>query len=216
MTREAIVEKIAYTLANPVAAGLVRHAHEWLGAKVVVEELGCGVLRARRPAEYFDPTNAEWPETAALDLTLPPAINEGEAEGFRREVATALAREESKAHEKVERDGFLGAEQVANVSPYERAKSFEALGALNPTFASGQGKGDAWRRAAAAVRAFRSAYRAALKQWCAGMRDVLFPEGTWWMRVFHSVRVGGGALAGEDRDPAGAREELNMLGSGVA
>jgi len=33
MTREAVVEKIAYTLANPVAAGLVRHAHEWPGAK---------------------------------------------------------------------------------------------------------------------------------------------------------------------------------------
>jgi hypothetical protein len=34
-TREAVVQKIAYTLANPVAAGLIRHASEWPGAKVL-------------------------------------------------------------------------------------------------------------------------------------------------------------------------------------
>jgi putative transposase len=32
LTREARVEKIAYVLANPVAAGLVEHARDWPGA----------------------------------------------------------------------------------------------------------------------------------------------------------------------------------------
>jgi putative transposase len=33
LTRGAVVEKIAYVLANPVAAGLVRHASEWPGGE---------------------------------------------------------------------------------------------------------------------------------------------------------------------------------------
>src|SRR5689334_15515821 len=40
LTRVAVVEKIAYTLANPIAAGLVRRAHEWPGAKVSPNEIG--------------------------------------------------------------------------------------------------------------------------------------------------------------------------------
>jgi hypothetical protein len=87
------------------------------------------------------------------------------------------------------RAAVLGADRAVRVSPYERATSFEALRALNPTFAVGHGNGDAWRRAAAAVRSFRATYRAALERWCAGVRSVLFPAGTWWMRVLHAVGV---------------------------
>ena len=188
-TRQAVVEKIAYTLANPVAAGLVRHASEWPGAKVLVDELGGGVLRAARPEVYLDPTNPLWPEEATLEVSLPPAFAVDEVEDFRREVAAELARAEAKAHAERAREGVLGADRAGSVSPYERATSFEPVRALNPTFAVGRGSADAWRRAAAAVRAFRAAYRVALAQWCKGVRDVLFPEGTWWMRVFHVACV---------------------------
>jgi REP element-mobilizing transposase RayT len=188
-TREAVVQKIAYTLANPVAAGLVRHASEWPGAKVLASELGLGLLRAARPEAYFDASNPDWPEEATLEVSLPPAIGTAEADDFRREVAAELAREEAKAHAEMPRAAVLGADRAVRVSPYERATSFEALRALNPTFAVGHGNGDAWRRAAAAVRSFRATYRAALERWCAGVRSVLFPAGTWWMRVLHAVGV---------------------------
>ncbi len=85
---------------------------------------------------------------------------------------------------------YIGAERAASVSPYERATSFEPIRARNPTFAVGRGSREAWLQAAAAVRAFRAAYRAALVEWCKGVRDVLFPEGTWWMRAFHAVCSG--------------------------
>jgi putative transposase len=186
-TRQAIVEKIAYTLANPVAAGLVRHASEWPGAKVLVDELGVGTLRAARPNVYLDPNNSGWPEEATLELSLPPAFGTEEADGFRHAVATELAREEASAE--LSAEGVLGAERAGSVSPHERATSFEPLRALNPTFAVGRGSKDAWRIAAAAVRTFRAAYRVALEHWRKGVRDVLFPEGTWWMRVFHAACV---------------------------
>ena len=94
-TRESVVEKIAYVLANPVAAGLVGNACEWPGAKVLVDELGRGALRAVRPEVYFNPMNPDWPEEASLALTLPPGVDEHDPKGvgFRHEVAAELARQ---------------------------------------------------------------------------------------------------------------------------
>jgi len=158
---------------------------------VLVGDVGRGVLRAGRPLVYFDPANPEWPEEATLPLTLPPAIEQDSAEGFCREVAAELECQEEQARAKVQGQGlrFLGAEQACKISPEERATSFESLRARNPTFAVGREQGDAWRRAAAAVRAFRAAYRAALDQWCAGVRSAVFPAGTWWMHAFHRASI---------------------------
>lgn len=191
LTRAAVVEKIAYVLANPVAAGLVRHAREWPGATVDVGKLGRGTLRATRPTVYLDPENPQWPEEATLPLALPPIVEQDNAEDFRREVAAELERLEAQAHAEIQRQGlrFLGADRASKVSPYERATSFEALRDRNPTFAVGRGQGDAWRIARAAVRAFRSSYRAALDLWRAGVRSVEFPAGTWWMHTFHGASV---------------------------
>ncbi|WP_437650518.1 transposase [Sorangium sp. So ce362] len=196
-TPAAVVEKMAYVLANPVAAGLVRYAREWPGVKVDVGELGRGALHARRPSAYLDPENPQWVEEATLPLSLPPGIEQESAEGFRQQVAAELERQEAQARAEVERRGLrvLGAERVSKVSPYDRAKSSEGLRERNPTFAVGHEQGEAWRTAAAAVRAFRASYRAALGRWCAGVRSVLFPAGTWWMRTFHGASVTDVALA---------------------
>ncbi|MGK3999325.1 transposase [Sorangium sp. So ce1024] len=198
LTRVAIVEKIAYVLANPVAAGLVCRASEWPGVKVNVGEIGHGLLRAARPSAYLDPENPQWPEEASLPLVLPPSIEQDTAEAFRREVAAELERQEAQAHGEAEKQGlrFIGAERAGNVSPYQRATSFEALRDRNPTFAVGREQKGAWQTAAAAVRAFRASYRAALERWRAGIRNALFPAGTWWMRIFHGASVNDMALPG--------------------
>lgn len=191
LTEEAVVEKIAYVLANPVAAGLVEHARDWPGAKVLVDELGRGVLRARRPDVYFDPTNPQWPEEATLALSLPPEVVDDAAENFRQRVGAELARQE--AHALGERGAeVLGADGASNVSPYDRATRSEPVRGRNPTFAVGHGQATAWHRAVAAVRAFRAAYRDALARWRTGVRNVVFPAGTWLMRVLHGVTVDDG------------------------
>ncbi|WP_437654411.1 transposase [Sorangium sp. So ce1182] len=191
MTRAAVVEKIAYVVANPVAAGLVRHARDWPGAKVDVDDLGRGELRTARPTAYLDPENPQWPDEATLPLALPPAIDEASADCFRGEVAAELKRQEALAHAEIGQKGldFLGAERASNISPYERATSLEALRGRNPTFAVARDRPDARRSAAIAVRAFRALYRSALERWRAGVRSVMFPAGTWWMRTFHGASV---------------------------
>lgn len=191
LTRQAVLDKIAYTIANPVAAGLVQRASDWPGAKVFVEDLGRGVLRTPRPDVYFNPLNRAWPEAAELALTLPPDVEEDEAEGFRREIGAAVEREETMMREALARRGVqvLGAERAAAVSPEDRSIGVEEPRGQNPTFAVGRGNRDVWQRAAATVRGFRATYRKALEQWCAGVRNVEFPAGTWWMRVLHAVAV---------------------------
>lgn len=191
VTREAVIEKIVYTMANPVIAGLVARSSDWPGAKVVVDDLGRGSLKATRPHVYFDPANEAWPEVAALPITLPPCIDERGAKAFRNNVAAELARAETRASAEMRNRNIpvLGPDRVAEVSPFTRAVSDESPGDRNPTFAAGRGNGDAWRCAAEVTRAFRRAYRSALDQWRTGARSVVFPSGTWLMRVLHVVVV---------------------------
>jgi putative transposase len=139
LTHAAVVEKIAYVLANPVAAGLVRHAREWPGAKVDAGEIGRGELRANRPSAYLDPTNPQWPEEATLPIALPPTVEPDSAARFLAEVGAELRRQEAQAHAvlthaEVERQGdrFLGAERASEVSPDDRARASRRCGIAIP------------------------------------------------------------------------------------
>jgi hypothetical protein len=97
-----------------------------------------------------------------------------------------------------QRRDFLGSEQARQVSHEARATSEEPAIDRNPRFAIGRGQDDALERAVEALRAFHTWYRTMLKRWRGGARDVIFPPGTWWMRVFHgaSIQDVAAALAG--------------------
>jgi hypothetical protein len=192
LTPQAIVEKVAYCMANPVAAGLVRHACEWPGLTTLPEQLGRTVLSACRPKVFFDPDNGQWPETAQVALTLPPSL-EGQMslDEFQNQVAAELERQQEEARHEVAQAGrsFLGADRCRRTSPYHRSRSFEPLSDRNPTFAVGRGNREALFAAVEELRAFRAAYREALRLWRQGVRDVAFPPGTWAMRQLHAVAV---------------------------
>jgi putative transposase len=192
-TREVVEEKIAYVIANPVGVGLMKNAAEWPGVNVRAEDLGSGSLHATRPNVYFNPKNRRWPESVRLNLSLPSTVEPEHAEALRRVVDAAVTDVEKAAVADADTDAdessFLSPERIASLSPFQRVVTPEPAFARNPTFAVGRGRGEAWHRAAMATRAFRSAYRSALERWRAGVRDVLFPAGTWWMRVFHAARV---------------------------
>jgi REP element-mobilizing transposase RayT len=189
VTDVAVVEKIAYVLANPVTAGLVQRAGEWPGAKVLVSEIGACEVKARRPEVYLNPKN--WAEEAALQISLPPHVEEAEAEVFRKRVATEVERLEVQARGELEEQGrsWLGAVRARRVPPTTRATTVEPRGDRNPTFAVGRGDGEAWSHALATLRAFRASYRSAIKRWCAGLRDAEFPPGTWLMHVLHGAAI---------------------------
>jgi putative transposase len=189
-TQRAIIEKLAYVMANPVEAGLVARADEWPGVRVGPDQLGRARLQAARPEYYFDESNSAWPARATLQLTLPELGNLSD-DDFRAHVADELDQQEKQARQAVSDKGwtFMGARRVLKTSPFDRATSWEPIRGRNPTFAVGRGHKSAFFEAVTALRAFRHAYREALDRWRHGVRDHLFPAGTWMMTTLHGALV---------------------------
>ena len=192
-TPEATWEKLAYAMSNPVAAGLVNRAADWPGVTTLPHELGRAEWKCSRPKVFFDPDNPQWPDEVTLPLTIPECLD-AEPEQVREVVAEELARCEAQAQELLRAKGWraLGRRAIRKLSPYKRAKSWEALRERNPTFAVGRGQRSAFFEAVAAVRAFRTAYRAALGAWRRGIREAQFPHGTWFMCHFHGAAAAPG------------------------
>jgi putative transposase len=187
LTPEAIIEKIAYTLANPVAARAVQHAHQWPGAKNLVTEIGGDSRQVSRPHIYFNSKSPKWPKEATILVKLPPMI--ADAKKLQREIGERIAKEEKRAHKKLPRPSNTKKHRASNISAYKRSTSKETQYTRNSTIAVGQGNEDVYEAAIAALRSFRAAYRKALARWRDGERGVAFPKGTWWMREFHAATV---------------------------
>jgi len=196
-TPESILEKMAYTVANPTTSGVVKRPEQWPGVRSGVDELGQRVYRVTRPDFYFGKNDPNWPEEVELRLSWPDALRReyaGDEPRMRSLVQEHVERLVASAH-KVARERrwrFPGASRALRSSPYQRATSYEPLRARNPTFAVGSGNRDAFFAAVAKLRTFRAAYRAALEKWRSGIRDVVFPYGTWLMQALHSARVAPG------------------------
>jgi REP element-mobilizing transposase RayT len=189
-TPQAVLEKLAYVIANPVAAGAVERARQWPGLVTLPSQLGAQSYLARRPARYFDPKNPRWPEHQRLTLSMPKVAGLRPAE-VREAVARQVAELERQARAELRRAGWKvrGAERCASASPYERAQSPAPPRDRDPTFAVGRGQHEAHAQAVRELRAFRAAYAEALARWRRGDRRALFPPGTWRMRVLHAAPV---------------------------
>jgi putative transposase len=188
-THEAVLEKIAYAIANPVAAGLVRRARDWRGVMTAAEELGCASWTAERPTFYLDQDNPRWPPVATLALHMPRLdVSDRVA---RTTVARQVADLEASARATLKAAGrqVVGPERLTRSSPYERAKSWEPVRGRSPCFAVGSGQREVFFERAAVLQTFRSAYRAALDAWRRGFRSAVFPTGTWLMHWTHGALV---------------------------
>ena len=179
VTPEDVLEKVAYCLANPVAAGLVRHGSEWPGLWSRPGLIGRGSVKASRPEAFFR-KEGQLPATVSLELDVPPGF---EAEEFRRKLVRRLEELEDAAAAKLGKEGrsFMGARQVLKQKPTSRPKENEPRRGLRPRVACE----DKWRRIEALGRLeeFASAYREAWARFSQGARKTLFPHGTYWLRV---------------------------------
>lgn len=180
-----IVAKLAYLLANPVAAGLVRTGREWPGLWTAPEQLGAATLTAPRPKEFFNP-KGDMPESAELALSVPAGFTSAKA--LQNQVAAALhdLEEESRRQLAAAGRGSLGRARVLAQNPFARPAPGEPRRRLSPRVAAR----DKWKRIEALSRllGFLRAYRAAWAAMRSGLRDVIFPAGTYLLRVQHGVR----------------------------
>jgi len=180
-----VIEKAAYVLANPVAAGLVRRGRDWPGLWSEPDQIGAGRIRFTRPERFFR-AEGPMPEAVELELTVPPGFESGAQ--FRDRLIAALAVHEERAALAVASKGgtFLGAARVLAQKPAARATAFEPLRRLNPRIAGR----DKWKRIEALLRLkeFLTSYRVAWQAMRQGVQDVIFPSGTYWLRVAFGVR----------------------------
>ncbi len=178
-----VVEKAAYALANPVAAGLVGSGSAWPGLWSAPERIGGDAYVVKRPKHFFDPKGG-LPDQVTLRLTTPPGFHS--AKQFRDQLERALeAREEGARTRWRPRGGFLGVARVLAQKPTARPCPGEPRRGLNPRVAGG----DKWKRIEALGRLveFLRLYRIAWKARRAGTADVRFPHGTYLLRVLHDV-----------------------------
>jgi REP element-mobilizing transposase RayT len=185
-----VLAKCAYALANPVAAGLVKRAAEWPGLWTSPELIGTTRLTARRPQGFFDP-KGYLPEAVELELTVPAGF--ASPEEFRTLLATAVRELEDDHQRKLTSQGrrILGVARVLMQSPFARPAPGEPRFGLKPRIASR----DKWKRIEGLfrIKSFEQQYRDSQVSWRSGVRDVVFPSGTYLMRVLHGVQCAGAA-----------------------
>ena len=190
-TPEAVADKIAYTMANPVAAGAVVVPKRWPGLLSPTSKLGRTEKTTHRPTEYFRADGA-LPKQATLRFELPECLTEEHGEdGARQLIGLTTAEHVSKARRELRKKGWyiLGVKRALSIPATHHATRYEAFGSLIPEFATLGGGASAFKEAVGELRAFRKAYYAALALYRAGHRETIFPYGTYKMAHVFGVNV---------------------------
>lgn len=180
---EDVLDRCAYVLANPVTAGLVRRARQWPGLWSAPEQIGEAQV-FERPGHFFKKTG-QTPKQASLVLEVPPGC--GSVAEFRARLAAELKAREEKVGR--ERQSFLGVARVLRQRVLGGPERPKPIRGLKPRFAarSHHRRMELARR----LKEFLVDYQEALSAWRRGVRGVVFPAGTYLMRVQHGVACAG-------------------------
>lgn len=181
-----LMGRIAYTMANPVEAGLVRYGSSWPGVRHCWPRKP---IVAAKPTKFFRSVEqgGEWPMTAELTFARPPGYD-----GLSNDELAAiikLAVETREAKFRLEHDAkklpFLGREKVLAQSRYASPSTKETRFGISPRIACH----DKWKRIERLElrQQWEPIYSQIRDKWIAGESDVLFPYGTYKLRVEQGV-----------------------------
>jgi hypothetical protein len=178
-----VLDKMTYALTNPVKDGLVEKAHHWPGVSSLTAQLHGRSLSAHRPRHFFRDEGA-MPEVVTLSFATPRGFEHLTAPEFANLVLERVRQvEESIAAERRRTGaGVLGRRAILAQRWADRPLTREPRRGLSPRIAARS----KWSRIEALLRsrAFRDAYLAARARFIEGVRDVVFPAGTYWLRRF--------------------------------
>jgi putative transposase len=180
-----ILAKTVYTLTNPVKDFLVERAREWPGATSLAATLGDEIVVAKRPRRFFR-ANGKMPKSVELRCGVPPKLEHLLPAQFHDSLADAIDDAETKIAAERARTGrrVLGRQAVLAQDPFACPESREPRRGLDPKIASQNRELRA--EAIRGLKTFHAAHRNSLEAWLAG-EPVVFPYGTWKLRVFASV-----------------------------
>jgi putative transposase len=178
-----LLEKMAYTLANPTIAGLVKSPDEWPG--VISHRLGES-HEVDMPDVFFD-EDGPLPDSVKLEFVHPPALTGVGTSDLEARLRCIVAKFVRQARNRMSQHGlqFLGRNVVLRQSPLETPRTDAPRRNLSPRIA---GKSTSARiTAIAKMRNFAQQYRAAWNAWRLGNRDTVFPHGTYALRIHAGV-----------------------------
>jgi putative transposase len=183
--RDAVLDKLAYTAANPVLDHLVERAHHWPGVNGLSALLNGRSLRATRPLHFFR-SDGPMPEALEIALTIPLEL--GPAAEVLAELRDRVGAIEAERAAERQRTGgrVLGRRAVLDQSWHDCPTSSEPRRNLRPRVATL----NKWARMEALMRnrAFVAEYADARARWRDGAAAV-FPPGTYWLQRFACVPV---------------------------
>jgi len=178
-----ILDKMVYAYVNPPVADLVETANEWPGVTSLQATLADGELTAKRPAHFFR-EDGELPEMVTLKIHRPKAFAHLSQKEWAEKVRELIQAKETEARERRAREGkkVLGVERILAQDPLSRPKRQATHFKLSPRLAAK----NKWARIETLRRnrGFQEKYRDAIKRHLAGIANVLFPFGTYWMKKF--------------------------------
>jgi len=182
-----VIDKMVYVAANPVAAGLVDRGEKWPGIRLFPDASGRVVIRVTKP-EFFFREEDGLPDEVEVVIERPKTDDDVDHGEFAAQLDEAIGYREKELRGDAADGGrsFLGVQRVKEQDPFARPTTEEAIGGINPLFAS-RNK-ETVHRAKAEHAEWVDNYADALVGYLRRDRDVVFPSGAWWMRVFHKVR----------------------------
>jgi hypothetical protein len=181
----SVIDKIVYTLCNPTAAGLVASGEDWPGLRTSPREILGSETVVDRPDVFFR-KEGPTPEKVVLRI-VPPRVEGMTAEEIVAEIEARVEAREQELRDEARRArrSFLGRNAILRQSPYATPETQERRRKLSPLVAAS----DPLVRIAAVTRIkqFLLDYRQALLKWRRGIRDVVFPYGTYALRIRSGV-----------------------------
>ena len=143
-------------------------------------------LVAARP-KYFFRSDGQQPEVVSLPIRRPRGFANQTQDEWNALVTDRVRAAETDHRERRRATGkrVLGRDAVLAQNPFACPNSSEPHFDMSPRIAAKS----KWPRieAIGRNRAFLEKYRSAIKAWLAGVVDVVFPSGTYWMRKFARV-----------------------------
>lgn len=173
-----VVDKAVYALTNVLEANLVERVHQWPGLSSWKLEYG-DVVVAVKPSTMF---TKRMPERLTFKLVRPPVMPNLSDEDLRALIRRRVVEREEALILERHKTGrtVLGVRRILAQNIEDAPRTREKHFGTRPRVSTRS----VWHRLAVIRRnkEWLAAYREALARFVAGVRDVLFPYGTYLMK----------------------------------
>jgi REP element-mobilizing transposase RayT len=181
-----ILDKMTYAFTNPATADLVDTVEEWPGVATFQATISGGDITATRPKHFFR-DDGDMPEVVSLTIARPKGFQDlVQSEWASLVTEHVRAKEADHRHRRAAKGiTVLGRTRILAQNPFHCPPGHAPRFQISPRVAAK----NKWARIETLLRnrGFIEKYRDALLGHMAGLANVVFPFGTFWMRKFGKV-----------------------------